>query len=152
MQEYDGERRIMRVAGRTLRSCIVASFLGFLLLPWVADASEGWLYFGRDKSSENTKYYYGADSVRYASADHVSAWMKIRQPSGDQILETEINCSGRLFRVLRNPTTDFWETLWQKPRPIVTQYVVSGWLEIPPDSEMSSLRKILCNNPQKDWH
>lgn len=142
----------MRVMRQASRSCIVASFLGFLFLSSVAGASEGWLYFGRDKSSAKTKYYYDVDSVRYASTDHVSAWMKIRQPSGEQILETEINCSGRLFRVLRNPTTDFWETLWQTPRPVRTQYVAGEWLEIPPDSEMNSLRKILCNNLQKDWH
>ncbi|OPY80403.1 MAG: hypothetical protein A4E65_01513 [Syntrophorhabdus sp. PtaU1.Bin153] len=142
----------MRVAGRASRLYVVTSFLGFLLLSSVAGASEGWLYFGRDKSSAKIKYYYDAESVRYTSADHVSAWMKIRQPSGEQMLETEINCSGRLFRVFRNPTTDFWETLWQKPRPIKTRYVAGEWLGIPPDSEMNSLRKILCNNPQKDWY
>jgi hypothetical protein len=142
----------MNVAGRTSRSYVVVSLLGFLFLTSVAGASESWLYFGRDKSSTKIKYYYDADSVRYASADHVNVWMKIRQPSGEQMLEGEINCSGRLFRVFRDPTVDFWKTLWQKSRPIKTGYVAGEWLEIPPDSEMNSLRKILCNNPQKDWY
>jgi hypothetical protein len=77
--------------------------------------------------------------------------MKIRNSGGEKALLTEISCSSSLFRIIQAPPRDPWDFIYQKP-PAKTQYVVSGWLEIPPDSEVKILKKLLCNNPKKSWN
>jgi hypothetical protein len=129
---------------------IITFSLPILLSPPV-NASEGWLYFSRDKYSWNTKYYYDSESVQYFPDNHVSVWMKVCGQSGEQFLLTELTCSGSLFRVIQPPPRDAWDWLYQK-QPNQTQYVVSGWLQIPPDSEVNILRKLLCSNPKNTWN
>ena len=129
---------------------IITFSLPILSSPLV-HASEGWLYFSKDKYSWNTKYYYDSESVQYFPDNHVSVWLKVCSQSGEQFLLTELTCSGSLFRVIQPPSRDAWDRLYQK-QPNQTQYAVSGWLQIPPDSEVNILKKLLCNNPKKAWN
>jgi hypothetical protein len=129
---------------------IITFSLPILSSPLV-HASEGWLYFSKDKYSPSTKYYYDSESIRYFPDNHASVWMKVCGQSGEQFLLTELSCSSSLFRVVQAPPKDAWDWLYQK-QPNQTQYAVSGWLEIPPDSEVNILRRLLCNNPKKDWN
>lgn len=133
---------------------LVISFLlimlsGFSLFVNHARASEEWLLFSKDKYSSNTKYFYDLGSVQYFPDKHISVLMKICSSSGEQFLHTEISCASSLFRIVQPPPRDFWDVLYEKG-PNKTQYVVSGWYEIPPNSEVSILRRFLCNNPQKN--
>ena len=142
-------------SGGPCKSLILFMLIITLSLPIIssqlANASGGWLYFSKDRSSPSTKYYYNSESLQYFSDNHVSVWMKIQSATGEQSLLTEITCSGRLFRVIQAPSRDFWDELYNK-KSNETQYVVSGWLEIPPDSEVNILKGLVCNNPKKDWN
>ncbi len=114
-------------------------------------------FFARDINSISTKYYYDLESVKYYSENRVSASIKIGNSKEGQTLLTEINCSGRLFRIIQPPTVDMTGWLEYLQNKIVkksqkNQYIVSGWLEIPPDSEINILRRQLCNYPKKDWN
>ena len=128
---------------------------GLFLIPSQVGASDGWVFFAREFGSSSTKYYYDLESVRYFSADHVSVWIKMGSSptSGGKTLQTEINCPGRLFRVVQNPKVAWtgWWDFFEDTQGLKRQYVVGGWLDIPPDSEMHNLKKILCNNPKKDF-
>jgi hypothetical protein len=133
---------------------LVISFLlimlsGFSLFVNHAMASEEWLLFSKDKYSSGTKYYYNVESIQYFPDNRVSLWTKTCSSSGEQFLHTEISCASSLFRIVQPPPRGFWEILYEKG-PNKTQYVVSGWYEIPPDSEVSILRRFLCNDPQKN--
>lgn len=128
---------------------LIIGFSGPILFPTHANTSEGWLYFSRDKHLSSTKYFYDFESVQYFPDNHVNVWMKVQNASREQCLHAEISCSSPLFRIIQPPSPDHWDVLYKK-KPNKTQYVVSGWLEIPPDSEVTILRKILCNNPKKN--
>lgn len=130
---------------------LIISFYSLTLLPSHSVASEEWLYFSRDKYSPDTKYYYDLESVRYFPDNHSSAWMKVRSSGGEQFFHTEVSCSSALFRIVQPPPKDIWDIVYKKG-PNKTQYVVSGWFEIPPDSEVNILRRILCNNPKKNFN
>jgi hypothetical protein len=130
---------------------LIITFSLPILSSQLVNASEGWLYFSKDKYSWNTKYYYDSESVQYFPDNHVSVWLKICGQSGEQFLLTELSCSSSLFRVVQAPPKDAWDWLYQK-QPNQTQYAVSGWLQIPPDSEVNILKKLLCNNPKKTWN
>lgn len=130
---------------------LIIMLSGFFLFPCHSVASEEWLYFSRDKCSPSTKYYYNVESVRYFPDNHSSAWMKVCSSGGEQFFHTEVSCSSSMFRIVQPPPRDIWDIVYKKG-PNKTQYVVSGWLEIPPDSEVNILRRILCNNPSKSWN
>ncbi len=126
-------------------------------VPFELIAGNGWLFFARDINSISTKYYYDLESVKYYSDNRVSASIKIGNSKEGQTLLTEINCSGRLFRIIQPPSVDMTGWLEYLQNKIVkksqkNQYIVSGWLEIPPDSEINILRRQLCNYPKKDWN
>jgi hypothetical protein len=130
---------------------LIITFSLSILSSQLVNASGGWLYFSKDKYSWNTKYYYDSESVQYFPDNHVSVWLKVCSQSGEQFLLTELSCSSSLFRVVQAPPKDAWDWLYQK-QPNQTQYAVSGWLQIPPDSEVNILKKLLCNNPKKAWN
>jgi len=130
-------------------SCSLIVFAGFILFSNLAMASEEWLLFSKDKYSSGTKYYYNLGSVQYFPDNRVSLWTKICSSSGEQFLHTEISCASSLFRIVQPPSRDFWDTLYEKGVN-KAQYVVSGWYEIPPDSEVNILRRFLCNNHRKN--
>jgi hypothetical protein len=130
---------------------LIIGFSGPILFSAHANASEGWLYFSQDKYSSSTKYYYDSESVQYFPDNHVSVWMKICRTGGEQLLHTEMSCSSALFRIVQAPPRDIWDILYKRG-PNKTQYVVSGWLEIPPDTEVNILKRLLCNNPKKNWN
>ena len=69
---------------------IITFSLPILSSPLV-HASEGWLYFSKDKYSWNTKYYYDSESVQYFPDNHVSVWLKVCSQSGEQFLLTELS-------------------------------------------------------------
>lgn len=144
------KRGVPRLLVRASALATVVLAIGLSTLPpSIVQAEDGWLYFARDASTPDTKYYYDLESVRYYSRDHVRVWIKNTGPSGGQTTETEINCAGRMFRLVQSPPKDMWNKLF-RTQPSKTEYVVGGWLEIPPGSEMHVLRKLLCNNPAKD--
>ena len=145
----DGIKVKSLARGFVLSIMVLVIALG-MLRPSTVQAGDSWLYFARDASSPSKKYYYDLESVRYNSNDHVSTWIKMSGALGEQTMEAEINCSGRLFRLIQTPPKDMWDTLL-RTKPSRTQYVVAGWFEIPPDSEIHILRKLLCNNPLKDY-
>lgn len=125
-----------------------------VFMPIIVTASGDWLYFARDINSTNTKYYYDLESVQYFSDGHLSVWIKIGDAAGGQTFLTEIGCPNSLFRVVQPPKVAWngWWDFFQNKEALKTQYVVSGWLEIPPDSEINILRRQLCNYPKKDWN
>lgn len=145
----DGTKVRSPARGFVLGIMVLVSILG-MLRPSTVQGGDSWLYFARDGSSPSTKYYYDLESVRYNSKDRVNAWIKMSGVLREQTMEVEINCSGRLFRLIQTPPEDMWDTLL-RTKPSRTQYVVGGWFEIPPDSEMHILRKLLCNNPLMDY-
>jgi hypothetical protein len=130
-------------------SCSLIIFTGFILFSNHAIASEEWLVFSQDKYSSGTKYYYNVESIQYFPDNRVSLWTKICSSSGEQFLHTEISCASSLFRIVQPPSRDIWDTIYEKGVN-KTQYVVSGWYEIPPDSEVNTLRRFLCNNHRKN--
>ena len=130
---------------------LIITFSLSILSSQLVNSSGGWQYFSKDKYSWNTKYYYDSESVQYFPDNHVSVWLKVCSQSGEQFLLTELSCSSSLFRVVQTPPKDVWDRLYKK-EPNKTQYVVSGWLQIPPDSEVNILKKLLCNNPKKTWN
>ena len=122
--------------------------------PIILIAGNDWLFFARDINSTNTKYYYDLRSVKYLSDGHLSVWIKIASTEDSQTLLTEISCPSSLFRIIEPPKVAWngWWDYFQNKEALNTQYVVSGWLQIPPDSEVNILRRQLCNYPKKDWN
>jgi hypothetical protein len=124
-------------------------FLGLIPFPNHSNAGKTWVSFGNGRNSSDTIYYYDPQSVQHFPDNHVSVWMKVNTPGGVQSLHTEISCAGSLFRVIQAPPTDFWDKIYNKGSN-QTQYVVSGWLEISPDSEVNILRRLLCSGLKKN--
>lgn len=144
------KRNIQRLLAEASIILIMVLVIGLAALqPPITQAEDGWLYFAGDASLPGTKYYYDLESIRYYSRDRVRAWIKIKGSLKEHTMEAEINCSGRLFRLVQTPPKDMWDKLLCT-RPSQTQYIVAGWQEIPPGSEMHVLRKLLCNDPLKD--
>jgi hypothetical protein len=96
-----------------------------------------WVNFTFDKDTPGIEYYYDRETVSYLSDNRVSVWLKIASPQGEELIHTEIECSGSMFR-----TIEPYKPLWEKP--VKTSHAQYGWLEIPPDSEVYLLKKILC--------
>jgi len=142
---------------KDIRSYLYIAFVLICFIaiqPIVLTAGNDWLYFARDINSANTKYYYDLGSVTYLPDGHLSVWIKIASTVSNQTLHTEISCPGRLFRIVQPPKVAWngWWDYFQNKEALKTQYVVSGWLEIPPDSEINILQRQLCNYPKKDWN
>jgi hypothetical protein len=101
-----------------------------------------WVYFSYDKNEEGTNYYYDRETIVYSGQNRVSVWMKIASPSGEELLQTEIECFGRMFRTIVGPQSFFGSRSKES-------YVAYGWLDIPPDSEIYLLSKIVCKPPAR---
>ena len=146
-----------RILCNTKQTAVCAAFISFSLIMLAgliffsnhAIASEEWLLFSKDKYSSGTKYYYDVGSIQYFPDNHLSVLMKVCSSMGEQFLHTEISCTSSLFRVVQPPSRDLWDILYEKGVNR-TQYVVSGWYEIPTDSEVNILRRFLCNNHRKN--
>jgi hypothetical protein len=102
-----------------------------------AEPDKRWVHFSYERSKAGTDYYYDSESVTFLSNNRVSVWLKRTSSKGQEVMHTEIECSGSMFRTIQP-----YKPLFRKPDK--TSYSEYGWLEIPPDSEIHQLRMILC--------
>jgi hypothetical protein len=102
-----------------------------------AEPDKRWVHFSYDRSKAGTDYYYDSESVTFLSNNRVSVWLKRTTSRGQEVMLTEIECSGSMFR-----TVQPYKPLFGKPDK--TSYAAYGWLQIPPDSEVHQVRLILC--------
>jgi hypothetical protein len=101
-----------------------------------------WVYFSYDKNEAGTEYYYDRETVSYTGQNRANVWMKIVSPGAEDFLQIEIECFGKMFRTITAPKS-FFGTSDKK------SYLGYGWLDIPPDSEIYLLSKIVCKPPAK---
>jgi hypothetical protein len=127
----------------------IASVLLFSLCSaWAGAEKNRWVYFCKDKNQAGVKYFYDSETVEYLPDSRVRVWLKVAKSSEDQVLHTEIDCSGGLFTVVRHPKEfDIWRWRTETDK---SKYMPGRWHEIPPDSEVHLLGKILCNDPGND--
>jgi hypothetical protein len=102
-----------------------------------AEPDKRWVHFSYERSKAGTDYYYDSESVTFLSNNRVSVWLKRTSSKGQEVMHTEIECSGSMFRTIQP-----YKPLFRKTDK--TSYSEYGWLEIPPDSEIHQLRMILC--------
>lgn len=100
-----------------------------------------WVYFAYDKNLGETTYYYDPETMAYLNDNRVSVWLKVASQGNEELIHTEIECSGSMFRTVQ-PYKPFLEKIDK------TSYAVYGWLEIPPDSEIHLLKKAVCKPKQ----
>lgn len=102
-----------------------------------------WVYFSYDKNQAGTDYFYDRETVAFTGQNRVSAWMKVVSSGSEELIHVEIECFGKMFRTI----TGYTPFLGKQTKD---SYVAYGWLEIPPDSEIYLLSKIVCKPPAKD--
>jgi hypothetical protein len=116
---------------------IFLTLVNIQLLP-AQEKKERWVYFSFDKNIPGTTYYYDSETISFPSATTVRTWLKVRSQGGEQLIETEIDCPNRMFRVVQGKK-DWWRGSVSK-----NSYVAGDWRDIPPDSEIFLLGKRLC--------
>ncbi len=102
-----------------------------------------WVRFAYDKNEVGIDYYYDSETVKHIGQNRVNVWMKTTSPpGGEDFLQMEIECFGKMFRTITAPKS-FFRSSDKK------SYLGYGWLDIPPDSEVNLLSKLVCKPPAK---
>ena len=105
--------------------------------PQVIPQDPRWVYFSYDSNQQGIRYYYDKQTVAYLSDNRVRVWLKAASPAGEELIQTEIECAGGMFRTI------------QPYKPLIgkgvkTSYAEYGWLDITPGSEVDLMKKIVC--------
>ena len=122
---------------------IFLSFLAALCISTntaaAAEVDKRWVHFSYERAKAGVDYFYDSENVAFLSNNRVSVWIKRTSSRGQEVMHTEIECSGSMFRTIQP-----YKPLFGKPDK--TSFSEYGWLEIPPDSEVHQLRMILCKS------
>lgn len=128
----------MKVSTKAILFFFVAALVCVTVAPFSAHGQDKrWVRFTFEKGNTGISYYYDRETVAYLSDNRVGVWLKIASPDGEELIQTEIECSGSMFRTIQP-----YKPLFEKS--VKTSFAAYGWLEIPPDSEVYLLKKILC--------
>ncbi|MBA4418253.1 MAG: hypothetical protein C0392_10145 [Syntrophus sp. (in: bacteria)] len=135
----------MKTRMRFILCCSILFALSIAFVPLNAISQDRrWVSFSNDKNSTGTEYYYDRETVAYMPQNRVSVWLKVVSSGDEELIHTEIECFGRMFRTIAGPKPLFMKRDNRS-------YVANGWLDIPPDSEVYLLSKIVCKPPAKDY-
>jgi hypothetical protein len=144
-EEYVYPGCIMKTWMRFILFCSILFAFSIALVPLSATSQDKrWVLFSHDQHATETQYYYDKDTVTYMPQNRVNVWIKIVSSGDEELIQTEIECFGRMFRTIAGPKP-FFMTRDNK------SYVAYGWVNIPPNSEVYLLSKIVCKPPAKDY-
>ena len=135
----------MKIWIRFVLCCSILFALSIAFVPLTATSQDKrWVNFSYDKNNPGTEYYYDRETIAYMPQNRVSVWFKIVSSGDEELIQAEIECFGKMFRTIAGPKSLF-------TKRDTKSYLASGWQDIPPDSEIYFLSKIVCKPPAKDY-